>query len=463
MQLPFQNTYAQLPDSFHESVSPTPVKAPKLIAPNDNLCAELSLSVEELSSAEGLRILCGNQVPEGAQPIAMAYSGHQFGQFNPHLGDGRAILLGEIAGKDLQLKGAGKTPFSRRGDGRSALGPVLREYLVSEAMHALGVPTTRALAAVWSGEPVLREEVEPGGVFTRVATSHLRIGTVQHFAARKDFDSLRQLVFYANTRHFPKAENALDLLRHVISAQARLIAQWMSFGFIHGVMNTDNMTLSGETIDYGPCAFMDRFDPMKKFSFIDQGGRYAYGNQPSIAQWNLTRLAEALLPLIDEDEEKAIGQAKAALEEFPSLFENAHLDFFSRKLGLSEQSDWPFVQSLLDLMAENESDFTLTFRHLGLKENFLDQFKNQQTAETWWSDWKSRSPDLKEMAKANPIFIPRNHQIEEAIQAGMRENFAPFHQLHEILKNPYKKQPEYSEYEEPPLPKEEVQNTFCGT
>lgn len=466
MHLPFQNTYAKLPQAFHESVNPAPVSAAQLISLNHDLCSEIGLIPDELSSAEGIEILSGNQIPQGAEPIAMAYSGHQFGQFNPQLGDGRAILLGEIGGKDIQLKGAGRTPFSRRGDGRSALGPVLREYLVSEAMHALGVPTTRALAAIWTGEPVMREEVEPGGIFTRVASSHLRIGTVQYFAARKDLESLRQLVFYANTRHYPEAETALDLLRGVISQQAQLIGHWMSLGFIHGVMNTDNISLSGETIDYGPCAFMDDFDPLKKFSYIDQGGRYAYGNQPGIAQWNLTRLAEALLPLIDEDEDKAVSLAKEALEGFPALFESARLKIFSRKLGLPDSCscDWEFVQSLLDLMADQKSDFTLTFRHLGVsKESFLKQFNDASAAESWWIQWDSKSPNLEIMKKANPIFIPRNHRIEEIIQAGMREDFDPFHRLHQILKNPFSEQAEHSDFERPPHPEEVIQNTFCGT
>ncbi|MDB4436002.1 YdiU family protein [Akkermansiaceae bacterium] len=464
MHLPFQNTYAKLPETFHESVNPTPVEAAKLISLNHDLCSELGLTPDELSSAEGIEILSGNQIPEGAEPIAMAYSGHQFGQFNPQLGDGRAILLGEIAGKDIHLKGAGRTPFSRRADGRSALGPVLREYLVSEAMHAIGVPTTRALAAVWTGQPVLREEVEPGGIFTRVASSHLRIGTVQYFASRKDLESLRQLVFYANTRHYPEAETALDLLRGVIASQAKLIAHWMSLGFIHGVMNTDNMTLSGETIDYGPCAFIDDFDPMKKFSYIDQGSRYAYGNQPGIAQWNLTRLAEALLPLIDEDQDKAVAQAQEALAEFPPLFESARLRIFSRKLGLADSCEWELVQSLLDLMADQKSDFTLTFRHLGLgKESFLEQFTDPSAAESWWMKWNEKSTDLEVIKKANPIFIPRNHRIEEAIQAGMRQDFEPFHRLHKILKNPFSEQADHSAFERPPQPEEVIQNTFCGT
>ena len=316
MKLNFQNTFARLPESFFKKTEPTPVIQPSIIAVNDGLANELGIDPDFLRSDQGLAILAGNSIPEGAEPLAMAYAGHQFGGFSPQLGDGRAILIGEIGGKDIQLKGAGPTPFSRRGDGRSALGPVLREYLVSEAMYALGIPTTRALAAVLSGELVLREQPEKGGIFTRVASSHLRIGTAQYFAARNDTESLKDLVKYAIQRHNLQASNAFELFQDVIRKQALLVAQWMGFGFIHGVMNTDNMSLSGETIDYGPCAFMDRFNPTQKFSYIDQNGRYAYSNQLGIAQWNLTRLAEALLPLFDEDQEKAVTMAKEELEKF---------------------------------------------------------------------------------------------------------------------------------------------------
>jgi len=337
-----------------------------------------------LRSEEGLAILAGNQIPHGAEPLAMAYAGHQFGGFSPQLGDGRAILLGEVAGKDLQLKGAGPTPFSRRGDGRSALGPVLREYLVSEAMHALGIPTTRALAALESGELVQREQPEKGGIFTRVASSHLRIGTAQFFAARQDHESLRALVEYTNQRHYPDAQNALDLLRKVITRQAQLIAQWMGVGFIHGVMNTDNMSLSGETIDYGPCAFMDRYDPAQKFSYIDQQGRYAYQNQPYIAQWNLSRLAETLLPLIDPDQEKGVELAKTELAKFPLIFETKRLELFSKKIGLPENKDWELIQSLLDLMAEQKADFTLVFRSLGQSASETQShFDSQPGIQDW--------------------------------------------------------------------------------
>ena len=460
MRFPFQNTYARLSHEFHQPASPEVVTNPELIIYNEKLGHELGI---ELTSENAREIFSGNQLPEGAEPLAMAYSGHQFGQFNPQLGDGRAILLGELSGKDVQLKGAGRTPFSRRGDGRSALGPVLREYLVSEAMHQFGIPTTRALAAVTTGEKVLREEAEPGGVFTRVAQSHLRIGTVQHFAARKDHESLRQLVFYANTRHFPEAIDALDLLENVMKRQASLIAKWMSVGFIHGVMNTDNMTLSGETIDYGPCAFMDHYDPQKKFSFIDQGGRYAYGNQPGIAQWNLARLAEALCPLIDDDGGKAVAAATEVLQKFPQFFEEAQSKVFFRKLGLTH-GDWSLVQGLHDLMEQDRADFTLVYRHLTKgEESFVAQFKNEVAARIWWQHWQDQSPSLALARRTNPIFIPRNHRIAEVIDAAYRGDFTPFHQLHQILTNPFDEQPEHVEYEQAPEPDEVVAHTFCGT
>ena len=461
MPIPFQNTYARLPESFFKPVNPIPVAEPRLIALNLELAEELGIDPADLT----VEVLSGNAIPEGAEPLAMAYSGHQFGGFSPVLGDGRAILLGEVAGKDIQLKGAGRTPFSRRGDGRSALGPVLREYLVSEAMAALGVPTTRALAAVWSGEEVVREKMEPGGIFTRVASSHLRIGTAQYFTAHQDLESLEALVDYTISRHYPEAETALEVLECVIARQASLVARWMSLGFIHGVMNTDNMSLSGETIDYGPCAFMDRFDPAKKFSYIDQGGRYAYQNQPGIAHWNLTRLAEALLPLIHDDPEKAVDLAKAALGKFPSLFQEADHKNFSAKLGFPDGCDESLIEALLDLMARQEADFTLVFRHLsGEEADFLAQFKDPEPLKIWLQHWRAEGDIDKEcMRKVNPVFIPRNHRIEEVIAAGLQGDFEPFHRLHRILQQPFDEQPEFAEFENTPKPEEVVCATFCGT
>jgi uncharacterized protein YdiU (UPF0061 family) len=465
MKLNFQNTFSRLPESFFNKTKPTPVIQPSIIAVNAGLAEELGIDPDFLRSDEGLAVLAGNSIPKGAEPLAMAYAGHQFGGFSPQLGDGRAILIGEIGGKDIQLKGAGPTSFSRRGDGRSALGPVLREYIVSEAMHALGIPTTRALAAVMSGELVFREQPEKGGILTRVASSHLRIGTAQYFAARGDTESLKVLVKYAIHRHNLKASTAFELFQDVIRKQARLVAQWMGVGFIHGVMNTDNMSLSGETIDYGPCAFMDRFNPTQKYSYIDQNGRYAYSNQPSIAQWNLTRLAEALLPLFDEDQEKAVQMAKGELEKFPSLFDEAHLEIFSKKIGLPKNNDPELIQALLDLMASQKTDFTLTFRSLSnSSDSFLLNFEDQEPAQDWLARWNAAGlPDTSLMKVMTPAYIPRNHRIEEVIEAAQQDNFSPFDELHKALRNPYNEQEGFGKLQQPPTPEEIVCNTFCGT
>lgn len=461
----FQNTYARLPESFFEKAEPTPVIQPSIISVNDRLAGELGIDPEFLRSDDGLAILSGNTIPEGAEPLAMAYAGHQFGGFSAQLGDGRAILLGEIGGKDIQLKGAGPTPFSRRGDGRSALGPVLREYLVSEAMHSMGIPTTRALAAVLSGELVLREQPEKGGIFTRVASSHLRIGTAQYFAARSDIDSLKALVNYAIKRHEPEAKNAFEFFLSIIKKQAQLVAQWMGVGFIHGVMNTDNMSLSGETIDYGPCAFMDQFNPTQKFSYIDRNGRYAYSNQPGIAQWNLTRLAEALLPLFGDDQDEAVKLATAELEKFPNLFKEAHLEIFSKKIGLPKNYDTELIQVLLDLMAAQKADFTLTFRGLSNSiESFLSNFENQEPVKDWLARWNAAgTPDASLMKSMNPAYIPRNHRIEEVIKAAKIGDFLPFKELNQVLQSPFTEQDGREDYQQSPAPEEVVCHTFCGT
>ena len=374
----FHNSYARLPERFYARVNPTPVAVPRLVKVNVELARNLGLDPLALASPQGVEILAGNRVAEESEPLAMAYAGHQFGHFVPQLGDGRANLLGEVVGRDgvrydIQLKGSGPTPFSRRGDGRAALGPVLREYIVSEAMAALGVPTTRALAAVLTGEQVVRETILPGAVFTRVAASHLRVGTFQYFAARGDVEGIRILADYAIARHYPEAAHASRpyraLLDGVIARQARLIAQWMLLGFIHGVMNTDNMSISGETIDYGPCAFMEAYDPRTVYSSIDHQGRYCYSNQPHAAHWNLTRLAEALLPVLEQEaggQEAALASAYEALAAFGPQFEAAHLAGLRRKLGLSteREDDSPLAQDLLERMAANRADFTLTFRRL---------------------------------------------------------------------------------------------------
>ncbi len=483
MPFPFDNTYSRLPDAFFEPVEPTPVSAPQLILRNDALAAELGIAPDDLT----VGILSGNQIPEGATPLAMAYSGHQFGGFSPQLGDGRAILLGEVIDssgvrRDIQLKGPGPTPFSRRGDGRSALGPVLREYIVSEAMHALGVPTTRALAAVTSGDRVRRETMQAGGVFTRVAQSHIRVGTFQWFAARQDFENLKILADYVIDRHYPECKQDENpyraLLVNVIKRQAELIGHWMQLGFIHGVMNTDNCSVVGDTIDYGPCAFMDDYDPLKKFSSIDQQGRYAFENQAPIAQWNLTRFAETLLPLLADDQAKAIEFAEEHLNAFPDMFQAALSLRLAAKIGIASPNDddWTMVEALLTTMADDDADFTLTFRHLSaalgrtpIEDALHSQFKNTEAISGWLDRWRTRMQAIVPneafalMRRSNPIFIPRNHRVEEVIAAGYEGNFAPFHKLHAVLKNPFTEQPENAEFENAPTPDEVVCATFCGT
>ena len=490
----FENTYARLPDQFYARLDPTPVREPRLIRVNVELARNLGLDPEALASTEGVDILAGKRVAQGAEPLAIAYAGHQFGHFVPQLGDGRANLLGEVIGRDgvrydIQLKGSGPTPFSRRGDGRAALGPVLREYIVSEAMAALGVPTTRALAAVTTGEQVHRETFLPGAVLTRVAASHLRVGTFQYFAARGDTDGVRTLANFAIARHYPAAASANKpyraLLDGVIQRQANLIAQWMLLGFIHGVMNTDNMSISGETIDYGPCAFMEAYEPDKVFSSIDRNGRYAYGNQPNAAHWNLTRLAEALLVVLEEEEEEgsaeaAVASAQEALAGFGPQYGAARDTGFRRKLGLFNESegDTAFVENTLERMAANRVDFTLFFRRLcdaaagtegdgGVRTLFTDP----KAYDEWAPSWRSRltaEPASKEsrataMQLVNPAFIPRNHLVELALKAGTYGNFQEFETLLEVGSRPYEDRPELARYATPALPDECVLQTFCGT
>ena len=485
----FDNSYARLPQAFFKAVHPTPVAEPWLIRFNRPLAAELGLDADALER-DGAAIFSGNSIPAGAEPIAMAYSGHQFGSFNPQLGDGRAILLGEVIDRDgkrrdIQLKGSGPTPYSRRGDGRAALGPVLREYIVSEAMHALGIPTTRALAAVVTGEAVQREQMLPGGVVTRVAASHIRVGTFQFFASRGDNDGLKALADHVIERHYPQVTGAerpyLALLEAIVSAQAALIARWLQVGFIHGVMNTDNCAVSGETIDFGPCAFLDEYNPSKVFSSIDRGSRYAYANQPSIGQWNLTRLAETLLPLIDADDEKAVALATAAINAYGAQFQNHWLTGMAAKIGLSkpEDGDLALVQSLLSAMHAGEADFTLSFRLLAAAAEsadgdaaFATQFADPATAQAWLADWRvrlSRDPQTPEqramaMRRVNPAFIPRNHRIEQAILAATHDgDFSLFEALVECLARPYDDQPGFAALATPPARDERVLKTFCGT
>jgi uncharacterized protein YdiU (UPF0061 family) len=490
VHFPFQNTYAALPANFFARVAPTPVASPRLIKLNRPLAHQLGLDPDRLDSPEGAEILAGKRIPDGADPIAMAYAGHQFGHFVPQLGDGRAILLGEVIDangvrRDIQLKGSGRTPFSRRGDGRAALGPVLREYIVSEAMAALGIPTTRSLAAVVTGENVMRETPLPGAVLTRVASSHIRVGTFQYFAARSDTEGVRRLADHVIERHYPKAANAdrpyHALLQGVIARQAELVARWLLVGFIHGVMNTDNSSISGETIDYGPCAFMDQYDPAAVFSSIDEQGRYAYANQPRIALWNLTRLAECLLPLLADEQDKAIAEAQTILGEFAEKFNTAYQAGLRSKLGLftTHDGDPALAQDLLDAMAKHHADFTLTFRRLG--DAALDPagdadvrklFSEPAAYDEWAVRWRQRLGEEPQdgatrrnaMLSVNPAFIPRNHRVEAVIDAAVnRDDFAPFEELLTVLSRPYRDQPAFAAYSEPPEPDQRVLQTFCGT
>lgn len=489
-RFPFDNRFARLPEHFYQRCQPQPAPAPQLLQFNQPLAEELGLDLAGMDRESLAALFSGNQLPEGAEPLAMAYAGHQFGHFVPQLGDGRALLLGEVVDghqrrRDIQLKGSGRTPFSRQGDGRSALGPVIREYLVSEAMHALGVPTTRALAAVATGETVMRQQPGPGGVLTRVAASHIRVGTFQYFAVRDDQASVRQLADHVIERHYPQLAETpspyLALLEAACEAQARLVAQWMGLGFIHGVMNTDNAALSGETLDYGPCAFMDTYRADQVFSSIDSGGRYAYSNQPYVARWNLARLAEALLTLMDEDQEQAIARAREVLETFIPRYEQHWLATFAAKLGLEQprDQDRALIESLLSAMEDNAVDFTLCFRRLGDAavssggaESVAALFRNPADWWQWQEGWQQRLAEqpggapaaAERMAAVNPALIPRNHRIEQAIRAAEDEgDFREFDTLARLLAEPFRDSPEVAPYMQPPAPEEEVRQTFCGT
>ena len=489
----FENSYVRLPEKFYARIAPTPVPAPRLVKLNLELADRLGLDSTELASPEGVEVLAGSRVAAGSEPLAMAYAGHQFGYFVRQLGDGRANLLGEVIGRDgvrydIQLKGAGRTPFSRNGDGRAALGPVLREYIVSEAMAAFGVPTTRALAAVTTGQSVFRETALPGAVLTRVATSHLRVGSFQYFFAQEDIDGVRTLADYAIARHYPEATHAQRryraLLDGVIARQGQLVAQWMLLGFIHGVMNTDNTSISGETIDYGPCAFMEAYDPRTVFSSIDDQGRYAYSNQPHAMHWNLTRLAETLLPLLVEEEgsdEAGLASAHEALEKFAVHFETARDAGMRRKLGFTQEheEDARVVEDLLNRMAENRADYTLTFRRLcdaaaGSEGNqdVRALFADPVAFDAWEPAWRQRlakepiAPEDRaaQMRRVNPAFIPRNHIVESVLQAAIEQgDFQPFEELLEVLAHPYEDLPGKERYALPARPEEYVRQTFCGT
>ena len=466
----FDNTYARLPSRFYAPILPTKVREPRIIRLNAGLAKTLGIDVADLTA----EVLSGNATPDGAEPIALAYAGHQFGSFAGRLGDGRAILLGEVVGtdgkrRDIQLKDAGRTPFSRGGDGRAAIGPVVREYILSEAMFALGVPTTRALAAVTTGEPVVREETQPGAVLTRVAASHIRVGTFELYASGDDREALSVLALYALRRHYPQAggTNAgLMLLTNVIEAQARLVAQWLGVGFVHGVMNTDNTAISGETIDYGPCAFLDEYDPNKTFSAIDRHGRYGFSSQPRIAQWNMAKLAEALLPILDDDEPTAIRLATEQVNRFPALFEKAHARVLRAKLGLEreEEDDLALASDLFQGLAKHGVDHTLFFRKLS--SGSIDA-----GFEDWAAAWRRRlaaegsTPESRAdaMCRVNPAFIPRNHRVEQVIQAAVRDDFVPLERLVRVLERPYDDQPELADLAEAPTVDKRVRRTFCGT
>ena len=485
----FSHSYARELSGFYARVSPTKVAAPRLLKLNTALAEHLNLDLRTLDDERAAAIFSGNVLPADADPIALAYAGHQFGNFVPQLGDGRAILLGEVVDRaggrrDIQLKGAGPTPFSRRGDGRAALGPVLREYLISEAMHALGIPSTRALAAVATGERVYRETVLPGAVFTRVAQSHIRVGTFQFFSRRGEGPAIKKLADYVIARHYPGVADApnpyLALLDAVMHRQAELIARWMMVGFIHGVMNTDNTSIAGETLDFGPCAFMDAYDPETVFSSIDQGGRYAYQNQGPIAQWNLARLAETLLPIIATDSEQAIAMARERIIGFADLFAQRYLSGMRAKLGLAlaEPDDDVLVGHLLEQLHESRADFTITFRLLGelragkdsaiLRSHFIDAAR----FDDWCARWLARAArepatveeQVQAMRQVNPAFIPRNHRVEHALAQAMQHgDLSAFDTLLAILSRPYDDQPEHADYAEPPPPDFGQYRTFCGT
>ena len=477
------NSYIGLPEEFYQQINPTPVKNPSLLIFNDELANSLNI---ELTEDDKLNFFSGNKIPNDSIPVALNYSGHQFGNFVHQLGDGRAILLGEVRNKnesyDIQLKGSGQTKFSRQGDGRSALGPVLREYILSEAMYHLGIPTTRSLAAVATGEHVVRDSFEPGGILTRVAKSHLRVGTFEYFASRQQWEDLKLLADFAIQKHFPEIRETdnhyLELLKKVASKQSILIANWMSVGFIHGVMNTDNFTISGETIDYGPCAFLDEYHPGKVFSSIDQSGRYAYGNQPSISSWNLASLAGCLIAFIDKDSDKANELATEVLENYSIDTNQRILDLMCMKIGLdgSKKNNQEILRNLLKLMMDNESDFTITFRSLSdillnNSDNFLAQFHQKDEVSGWINNWKSAlnlenknvGEIILNLNNTNPMYIPRNHQVQKAIEESYLGNFKVLEEMLDVLKNPFQENVSLSHYSEAPSEQQRVTQTFCGT
>ncbi|GJM04512.1 MAG: UPF0061 protein [marine bacterium B5-7] len=500
ISLPFKNRYLELGEGFYEQCKPAPVAEPVLIKFNHKLAAELGIVADAQDEQHLADVFSGNVIHDSSEPLAMAYAGHQFGYFNPQLGDGRAIYLGELdrvdgVSMDIQLKGSGRTLYSRNGDGRSALGPVLREYLLSEAMAQLHVPTTRALAAVLSGEQVVRGGMVPGAVMTRVASSFIRVGSFQYFAMQNDVQSIKALADYVIERNYPDVLDAanpyLALFKSVVLRQASLIAKWMQLGFIHGVMNTDNMSIAGETIDYGPCAFMDFFDHNQVYSSIDRNGRYAYSSQPNIGVWNLSRLGETFLPLFDDDPDKGVELAQEILEKYIVCYSDEWLSGFRTKCGLTliadvkPEDDQSLIESLLDTMAVNQADFTLTFYHLSQCDSepnkkdaaLRELFTKPEAIDEWLLRWRQRlslepcnhesGNDNKRQAgmqSINPVYIPRNHQVEAAIRAAEDHNdFSVFHALYDVLQKPFERQQGKDDYMLPPKPEEVVEQTFCGT
>ncbi|MBS3780854.1 MAG: YdiU family protein [Desulfovermiculus sp.] len=482
----FDNTYARLPEAFYARVTPAKIPKPELIKWNDDLAGQLGAQNKDYSDTQLAEIFSGQRLLPGSQPIAMAYAGHQFGNFVPKLGDGRALLLGEVlnpSGRrfDIQLKGSGRTPFSRNGDGKSPLGPVLREYIVSEALHHLGMPTTRSLAAVKTGDPVHREKALPGAILTRVASSHIRVGTFEYFASQQDLDNLRRLTYYSIQRHYPEMQNDsqayMHFFRKVGEAQVELVTGWMALGFIHGVMNTDNMSIAGESIDFGPCAFMDQFRFDQVFSSIDQFGRYSYSNQAQITLWNLSRLGSCLLLLTQEGSKEETREWNQELEAFHVLFEHKHTTKMLQKLGIFDgerPKDRDLVQKWLRYLEAENLDYTLSFRalsHLVEQDSGVDSFKRTQAFQDFYQLWQQRIhlQDLEawaiqeRMNRVNPVFIPRNHKIEEVIEAGRQDDFSPFYEMNQVLQNPFEEQEELSSYQSAPRPEEIVQATFCGT
>ena len=484
----FDNSYQNLPQDFFERINPVPVKDPQLIIFNNDLGRSLGID-QKINKKELANIFSGNEILKGSSPIALAYAGHQFGNFVNQLGDGRAVLLGEVSTPnqerfDMQLKGSGQTRFSRQGDGRSPLGPVIREYVVSEAMNALGIPSTRSLAAVTTGEKVFREVILPGGILTRIAKSHIRVGTFEYFATQKNTENLKTLADYTIKRHFLSLKGAanpyLSLLEIVSERQIELISKWMGVGFIHGVMNTDNTSIVGETIDYGPCAFMDEYNPSTVFSSIDAHGRYAFGNQPLIAQWNMACFANSLLGLIDKDTEKATSKAQKVINNFPNKMSEAVMSVMCKKIGLdsTKTNSQETLTKLLRIMLDNKSDYTVTFRYIseiikGKRDSsFKQQFLEHNQISNWLKEWKEliKDQDLAKkeivlsMESSNPVFIPRNHLVERAIEAAVENNdFSEMKTLLTILSKPYEEQSKYGEYMKPPKPLEVVHQTFCGT